>query len=72
MAKGVDDPCGTTGLNTLLAALYLRIDDWLGRRGKVGPPPKLSDAELLTLGAVAGDRGRAGALTGDGQHSRSQ
>jgi Transposase DDE domain len=42
----------TTDLNTLLTALYVTIDDWLGRRRRVGRPPKLSDAELLTL-AVA-------------------
>jgi hypothetical protein len=42
----------TTDLNTLLTALYVRIDDWLGRAPRTGRPPKLSDAELLTL-AVA-------------------
>jgi hypothetical protein len=42
----------TTNLNTLLTALYVKIDDHLGRRPRVGRPPKLSDAELLTL-AVA-------------------
>jgi hypothetical protein len=42
----------TTDLNTLLTALYVTIDDWLGRPPKAGRPPKLSDAELLTL-AVA-------------------
>jgi hypothetical protein len=42
----------TTDLNTLLTALYVKIDDYLGRHGRVGRPPKLSDAELLTL-AVA-------------------
>ncbi|HEU5108274.1 MAG TPA: IS982 family transposase [Micromonosporaceae bacterium] len=42
----------TTDLNTLLTALYVKIDDWLGRPRKTGRPPKLSDAELLTL-AVA-------------------
>jgi len=42
----------TTDLNTLLTALYVKIDDWLGRPPRVGRPPKLSDAELLTL-AVA-------------------
>ena len=42
----------TTDLNTLLTALYVRIDDWLGRPRKAGRPPRLSDAELLTL-AVA-------------------
>jgi hypothetical protein len=42
----------TTNLNTLLTALYVKIDDQLGRRTRAGRPPKLSDAELLTL-AVA-------------------
>jgi hypothetical protein len=42
----------TTNLNTLLTALYVKIDDHLGRRTRTGRPPKLSDAELLTL-AVA-------------------
>ena len=41
-----------TDLNTLLTALYVKIDDWLGERHRPGRPPKLSDAELLTL-AVA-------------------
>lgn len=42
----------STDLNTLLTALYVKIDDWLGDRTRTGRPPKLSDAELLTL-AVA-------------------
>ena len=42
----------TTDLNTLLTALYVRIDDYLGPRRSTGRPPKLTDAELLTL-AVA-------------------
>jgi hypothetical protein len=42
----------TTDLNTLLTALYVKIDDWLGKSTRTGRPPKLSDAELLTL-AVA-------------------
>ena len=50
--KGVEDPFVTTDINTLLTALYVRIDDWLGRAPRSGRPPKLSDAELLTL-AVA-------------------
>jgi hypothetical protein len=41
-----------TDLNTLLTALYVKIDDWLGRSHRCGRPPRLSDAELLTL-AVA-------------------
>jgi Transposase DDE domain len=42
----------TTNLDTLLTALYVWIDDRLGRRRRAGRPPKLTDAELLTL-AVA-------------------
>jgi len=42
----------TTDLNTLLTALYVKLDDWLGHPPRPGRPPKLSDAELLTL-AVA-------------------
>lgn len=42
----------TTDLNTLLTGLYVKIDDWLGKHTRTGRPPKLSDAELLTL-AVA-------------------
>jgi len=41
-----------TDLNTLLTALYVKIDDHLGRPVRTGRPPKLTDAELLTL-AVA-------------------
>jgi DDE family transposase len=50
--KGAEDQCVTTDISTLLTALYVRIDDWLGRPPRCGRPPKLSDAELLTL-AVA-------------------
>jgi hypothetical protein len=42
----------TTDLNTLLTALYVKIDDYLGRPARIGRPPRLTDAELLTL-AVA-------------------
>jgi hypothetical protein len=41
-----------TDLDTLLTALYVKIDDWLAGRSRTGRPPRLSDAELLTL-AVA-------------------
>jgi len=41
-----------TDLNTLLTGLYVKIDEYLGRSTRPGRPPKLSDAELLTL-AVA-------------------
>ena len=42
----------TTDLNTLLTALYVRIDDYLAPRVRAGRPPRLTDSELLTL-AVA-------------------
>jgi Transposase DDE domain len=42
----------TTDLNTLLTALYVRIDDFLAGRVRAGRPPRLTDSELLTL-AVA-------------------
>jgi hypothetical protein len=42
----------TTDISTLVTALYVKIDDWLGKPCRAGRPPKLSDAELLTL-AVA-------------------
>lgn len=42
----------TTDLNTLLTALYVKIDDYLGKPPRIGRPPRLTDAELLTL-AVA-------------------
>jgi hypothetical protein len=41
-----------TDLNTLLTALNVKIDDHLGRPARTGRPPRLTDAELLTL-AVA-------------------
>jgi len=44
----------TTDLNTLLTALYVKIDDWLARTTprRMGRPPRLSDAELLTIAVV--------------------
>ena len=42
----------TTDLNTLLTALYVRIDDYLAGRVRAGRRPRLTDSELLTL-AVA-------------------
>ncbi|SFJ98468.1 hypothetical protein SAMN05421835_111210, partial [Amycolatopsis sacchari] len=39
----------TTDLNTLLTALYVKIDDHLAGRRRMGRPPKLTDAELVTL-----------------------
>jgi hypothetical protein len=50
--KGVQDQFVTTDLNTLLTALYVKIDDHLGGTRRAGRPPRLTDAELLTL-AVA-------------------
>jgi hypothetical protein len=41
-----------TDLNTLLTAVYVWIDDDLGPCRRAGRPPRLSDAELVTL-AVA-------------------
>ncbi|MFF2927644.1 IS982 family transposase [Streptomyces celluloflavus] len=42
----------TTGLDALLAAPYVFIDDHVAPCRRIGPPPKLTDAELLCL-AVA-------------------
>ncbi|MFB4296301.1 IS982 family transposase [Actinomadura sp. NTSP31] len=42
----------TTDLNTLLTALYVKIDDEIGCRRWLGRPPLLSDSELVCL-AVA-------------------
>ncbi len=41
-----------TDLNTLLTALYVWIDDYLGPRRRAGRPPRPTDAELLTLAAA--------------------
>jgi hypothetical protein len=41
-----------TDLSTLLTARNVWIDDHLGARRRPGRPPRLTDAELLTL-AVA-------------------
>jgi len=38
-----------TDLNTLLTALYVKIDDHLGKPARGGRPPRLTDAELVTL-----------------------
>jgi hypothetical protein len=51
-AEGVHDPCVTTDLNTLLTALYVKIDDEIGEARRSGRPPLLSDSELVCL-AVA-------------------
>jgi hypothetical protein len=42
----------TTDLNTLLTALYVRIDDYLADHVRVGRRPRLTDSELLTLAAA--------------------
>jgi hypothetical protein len=42
----------TTDLNTLLTALYVKIDDEIGGRRWLGRPPVLTDSELVCL-AVA-------------------
>jgi len=42
----------TTDLDTLLTALYVTIDEYLGADRRPGRPPRLTDAELCTL-AVA-------------------
>jgi len=36
-------------LDALAIALYVEIDDFLERRRGPGRPPRLSDAELITL-----------------------
>ena len=42
----------TNDLNTLLTALYVKIDDGLCLPRRAGRPPRLTDAELLTLAAA--------------------
>jgi len=49
---GVQDQVVTTDLDTLLTALYVRVDEALMATRRAGRPPRLSDAELITL-AVA-------------------
>jgi hypothetical protein len=39
-------------LDTLVIALYVTIDDLLGPRARPGRPPKLTDAELVSLAAA--------------------
>jgi hypothetical protein len=51
-SEGAQHRLVTTDLNTLLTALYVWIDDFLGPRCRPGRRPRLTDAELLTL-AVA-------------------
>jgi hypothetical protein len=52
LAEGVQARVVRTDLNTLLTALYVWIDDYLAPHVRIGRPPRLTDAELLTL-AVA-------------------
>ncbi|MFF1421852.1 IS982 family transposase, partial [Streptomyces sp. NPDC058280] len=42
----------TTDLETLAIALYVKIDDSLAGSRRWGRPPKLTDAELLTLAVM--------------------
>ncbi|MER8186364.1 IS982 family transposase [Kitasatospora sp. NPDC094015] len=42
----------TTNLEVLATALYVKIDDSLADTGRRGRPPRLSDAELLTLAVM--------------------
>jgi hypothetical protein len=48
-AEGAQDPYVTTDLNTLLTALYVKIDDEIGGTRCTGRPPLLSDSELVCL-----------------------
>jgi hypothetical protein len=56
----------TTDLNTLLTGLYVKIDEYLGRPARIGRPPRLTDAELLTLAVAQGCWGCARRLGGCG------
>ncbi|MFE2596814.1 IS982 family transposase [Streptomyces sp. NPDC059396] len=42
----------TTDLETLATALYVKIDDFLAGSRRWGRPPRLTDAELLTLAVM--------------------
>jgi hypothetical protein len=42
----------TTDLETLATALYVKIDDSLAGTRRLGRPPRLTDAELLTLAVM--------------------
>ena len=56
----------TAGLDTLLTALYVLIDDHVIRSGqrRPGHPKKLSDAELVCLAAAQVLRGARRGITG--------
>jgi Transposase DDE domain len=47
--EGLDDPVVTTDLETLLTALYVKIDDEIAGARWIGRPPQLSDSELICL-----------------------
>ncbi len=51
-AKGLVDRCVTNDIETLLTALYVKIDDELAGPRWTGRPPVLTDSELVCL-AVA-------------------
>ena len=52
MREGVDDHVVTQDLDTLLTALYVKIDDTIRTPRWLGRPPLLTDSELVCL-AVA-------------------
>ncbi|GAB3971645.1 hypothetical protein GCM10029978_047220 [Actinoallomurus acanthiterrae] len=45
--EGVQDPCVTAELNTLLTALNVKIDDEIAGPRRRGRPPLLTDSELI-------------------------
>lgn len=44
----------TNDLDTLLTALYVKVDDELEASRWMGRPPQLTDAELVTLAVALG------------------
>lgn len=44
----------TQDLNTLLTALYVKIDDEIGGTRRMGRPPLLTDSELVCLDLAQG------------------
>jgi DDE family transposase len=50
--KGPNDRFVTNDIETLLTALYVKIDDELGGPRWTGRPPRLTDAELVCLAVV--------------------
>lgn len=61
--KGDQDCYVTNNLDTLLTSLYVKIDDELATGRRMGRPPQLTDAELVTLAV-------AQALLGFGSETR--